>query len=49
MEIKWTKTLQESWDRMMKNLQRTKETLSEKVSRQKKACEADVHPESSNA
>jgi hypothetical protein len=33
----------------MRNLQRTKEVLSEKVSRQKKGCETEVHPESSNA
>lgn len=49
MSVKWTKSLQDSLDRMMKNLQKTRDILNAKVSRCRKSCETSGHPENGKA
>ena len=49
MTIKWTKSLQNSLDQMMVNLQKTREAIRAKVSGHKQVCETEVRSESSNA
>jgi hypothetical protein len=49
MTIKWSKKMQKSLDQMMESLRKTREVLSAKVSRCKKPCGAEGHPENSGA